>query len=229
MPRNKIMNDADIETGLGLLDDEKENTDTTLTIDRSAEYQRLNGLGVWNLAERVKIQEHKRLRALGKTRAQSGEAAWRLASREFNTEAVLAGRALREALPVTPNGLTIETATAWRLAIVILITTAIRSTKLTAIAQRLTLQSRLRSSMGNTSEYDLPKEAIEKSLSLLKASSADCVGETGRIINVVSGIDVDALSDELAEELTDLLDGLCIARQVLVEHWGTTCFALSVA
>jgi hypothetical protein len=195
-------------------------------VDRSAEYQRLNGLRVWKPAERLIDQERKRLRALGETRAQSGEAAWKLASRGFNTEAVLAGKALHEALPVTPSGLTVQQAVSWRLAIVILITTTIRSAKLTAVARRLTMQARLRAAMGNIGEYDLSNEAVEHSLGLLRATSESCVAETDRIITVISEIDVDPLSDELAEELTDLLDGLCIAREVLEEHWRTTGFAL---
>jgi hypothetical protein len=218
-------NESRIEACLGLVSSPK-TTGTHSLVDKSAIFHRLRAIKSWPLAERLIELERKRLRGEGKTRAEAGEFAWQLADREFSNEAVLAGHALHEALPVTPTGLTVEQAIAWRLAIAILITTTIRSAMLTAVAQRLTIQARLRAAMGNISEYDLPKEAVEKSLSLLKTSSESCVEETDRIITVIREIDVDSLSDELADEVTDLLEGLCIAREVVREHWTTTGFAL---
>ena len=168
MTRKKPVHDFNIEASLGLLDDEKENSDT-VPIDRSAAYRRMNGIRVWPLAERLIDQERKRLRYLGQTRAEAGESAWQLADREFSNEAVLASQELHKALPKTPNGLTVEQAIAWRLAIAILITTTCRSTKLTSVAQRLTSQADLRDEMDDVGEYYIPLEEVEKSLSLLKS------------------------------------------------------------
>lgn len=226
MPRGKIVNDADIEASLGLLDDEHQNSDPAPIVDRSAVYRRLKGIGAWLLAERVIDQERKRLRALGRSRSESGELAWKLADREISTEAVLAGQQLHETLPKTPDGLTVQQATSWRLAIAILINATCRSSKLTSVAQRLVTQARLRTAMGNIGEYDLSKEAIEKSLSLLKASSESCIKEVDRIAAVIQKLDLDSIPDALADELTDLLDGLYIAREVIEDHWSTTGFAL---
>lgn len=228
MSRKNVVDSKDIEAGLGLLDAEKENANA-VPIDRSVAYRRLKGLGVWPLAERLIDKERKRLRSLGKTRAEAGESAWQLADREFITEAALAGKELHKALPKTPDGLTGEQAIAWRLAVAILITTTCRSTKLIRVAQRLTSQAHLRSEMGDVGDYDIPREEIDKSLSLLRSSSQNCVGEVDRITALLSEIDADSLSDELADEASDLLEGLCDARQVLKDAWATTPFALPSA
>ena len=196
------------------------------TVDKSAIFQRLRDIKIWLEAERLIGIERKRLRAEGKSRAEAGNCAWKLASAEFCDEAVILGSDLRSLLFAPPPDLSVEQAVAWKLAIATIGITTQRSQTLTRTATALITQIRLRLVMEIVGEYALDESHIGGSLKRLKGSSATCVAEVDRIISQLASISSDSWDDERIDELSEILNGLSLARNVLELHWSSTSFAV---
>jgi hypothetical protein len=59
-----------------------------------------------------------------------------------------------------------------------------------------------------------------------RVSKESCLTEVDRITDVIRSIEPTDQNDEFVDELNDLLESLCIAREVIEEHWETTGLSL---
>lgn len=195
-------------------------------VDRSKIFQRLRHLGVWPIAELFIAEERQRLRLEGQSRRQAGDSAWQLADEVFVDEAVRLGTELHGTLPFTPPGLTADQAGAWRIAVVTLSVATQRSPTLIPTANALIGHTRLRQAMELVGQYELERSNIEASWSPLVASKDTCVQQITCIAETLAGIETGGLSNELIDELSELLTGLNTTRDVFAESWSSTSFAL---
>ena len=194
--------------------------------DKSQAFQRLRAIGFWPLAERLIDLERKRLRAEGCSRAEAGIEAWRLADAEFTREQARLGQEILELQPATPPGLENSQVEAWRLGIVILGVATQRSARLIPLAKRLIVQTKLRTAMKLIGEYEIDSHVFLAPMAHLETSRETCLEEVDRVIKTLRSIEFDDSEEELIDELTDFLDGLNVARQVLSEKWATTSLAV---
>lgn len=197
-------------------------------VDRSAVFQRLRA--IWPLVEKMISVERKRLRAEGMNRRDAGNEAWRLADLAFDDDAIQLSAELRTLFGWTPPGLSFEQAIAWRLAISVVSVATQRSSRVIQVATALVVQTRLRAAMDHVGDYrfETQHEAdIEAALIKFGVSKKSCLTEVDRITEVVRLIEGTDQNDEFVDELNDLQEALCIAREVIAEHWETTGFAVS--
>ena len=174
--------------------------------------------------------ERKRLRAEGMNRRDAGNEAWRLADEAFDDDAIQLAAELRKLVGSTPPGLSLEQAVAWRLAVSVVTVATERSLRLVEVATSLVVQTRLRAAMdcvGNYSFETRHQAKAQGSLIKFRTSRESCLAEVDRITAGVRSIKSTDQNDEFADELSDLLEALCIAREVIEEHWETTCLSLS--
>lgn len=207
---------------------EASNSKSTSRVDRSTVFQRLRS--IWPLAEKMIATERKRLRAEGRNRRDAGSKAWQLADQAFNDDAIHMSAELKSLFVWTPPRLSFEEAIAWRLAISIVSASTQRSPRLIQAATALVVQTRLRAAMGYVGIYSLESQHeadIQASLIKFSVSKESCLTEVDRITKIVSSIEDTGQNDEFADELNDLLEALCIAREVIDEHWETTGLSLS--
>ena len=197
-------------------------------VDRSAIFQRLRS--IWPLVEKLIAIERRRLRGEGMNRRDAGNEAWRHADAAFDDDAIQLAAELRKLVGSTPTGLSLEQAVAWRLAVSVVSVATQRSSRLVEVATALVVQTRLRAAMDRVGDYSFGthhQAEVQESLIKFSTSKESCLTEVDRIMEVVRSIETTDCSDEFADELSDLLEALCIAREVITEHWETTGFSLS--
>ena len=199
----------------------------TSTVDRSAIFQRLRR--IWPLGEKLISIERSRLRAEGMNRRDAGNEAWRLADAAFDDDAIQLAAELRKLVGSTPQGLSLEQAFAWRLSLMVVSACTQRSTRLIPAATALIVQSQLRVAMDCVGDYSFESQheaEARESVIKFSVSKESCLTEVDRITEIVSSIEDTGQNDEFADELNDLLEALCIAREVIDEHWETTGLSL---
>ena len=207
---------------------EASNSKSTSRVDRSTVFQRLRS--IWPLAEKMIATERKRLRAEGRNRRDAGSKAWQLADQAFNDDAIQLAAELRKLVGSTPQGLSLEQAFAWRLSLMVVSACTQRSTRLIPAATALIVQSQLRVAMDCVGDYSFESQhetEARESVIKFSVSKESCLTEVDRITEVVRSIEPTDQNDEFVDELNDLLEALCIAREVIEEHWETTGLSLA--
>ena len=197
-------------------------------VDRSKVFQRLRP--VWPLAEKLIAIERSRLRGEGMNRRDAGNAAWRLADAAFDDNAIQLAAELNKLVGSTPQNLSIEQAIGWRLAISLVAVSTQRSSRLVEVVTALVVQARLREAMDSVGDYPLEsqhKAEVQESLIKFRTSKESCLAEVDRITKIVRSIERADQNDEFVDELSDLLEALCIAREVVADHWETSGLSLS--
>lgn len=105
-----------------------------------------------------------------------------------------------------------------------------RSARLIQVATALIVQLRLRVAMECVGDYSFEsqhEDEARESVIKFRVSRKACLDEVDRITTVVRSIEDTDQNDEFADELNDLLEALCVAREVIEEHWETTSLSLS--
>lgn len=197
-------------------------------VDRSAIFQRLRS--IWPLVEKLISIERRRLRGEGMNRRDAGNEAWRLADNAFNDDAIQLAVELRKLVGSTPQGLSLEQAFGWRLSLIVVSACTQRSTRLIPATTALIVQSRLRVAMGCVGDYSFESQHEaegKESVIKFRVSRESCLDEVDRITEVIRSIEGTDQNDEFVDELSDLLEALCIAREVIEEHWETISLSLS--
>lgn len=200
---------------------------TTAPVDRSAIFQRLRS--IWPLVEKFIAIKRTQLRGEGMTRRDAGDEAWRLADEAFDENAIQLAAELRTLFGWTPPRLSFEQAIAWKMTVTVVSVAVQRSSRLIQAATALVVQTRLRAAMGYVGEYAFETQHdadIQSSLIKFSASRESCLDEVDRITTVVRSIESTDQNDEFADELSELQEALCVAREVIAEHWETTGFSL---
>jgi hypothetical protein len=196
-------------------------------VDRSAIFQRLRS--IWPLVEKLISIERARLRAEGRNRRDSGNAAWRIADTAFRDDSIRLAAELTNLLGSTPPNLSIEQVLGWRLAILVVSACTQRSSRLVEVATALVVQSRLRAAMNRVGDYRFESrfEAdIQKSLAKFSTSKETCLEEIDRLTEANKSIEHSDQNDEFADEVSELLEALSISRDVIEECWETTGLSL---
>ena len=197
-------------------------------VDRSLIFQRLRS--IWPLVEKLIAIERRRLRAAGMNRRYAGNEAWRLADAAFDDEAIQLAAELRKLVSSTPQGLSLEQAFAWRLSLVVVSACTQRSTRVIPATTALIVQLRLRVAMDCVGYYTFEsrhESEAKESVIKFRVSRESCLTEVDRLTQVIRSIKGTDQNDEFADELSDLLEALCVAREIVVEHWATTGLSLS--
>ena len=202
-------------------------TQTKAPVDRSAIFQRLRS--IWLLVEMVVAIERSRLRGEGMNRRDAGNEAWRIADKAFSDDAIRMAAKLTDLVGSTPPDLTIEQALAWRLAVSVVAACTQRSARLVQVATALVVQTRLRAAMDCVGVYSFESRheaEARKSLVKFSTSKESCLTEVDRLTQVVRSIESTDLNDEFSDELSELLAGLSVSREVIEECWETTGLSL---
>ena len=163
-------------------------------------------------------------------RRDAGNEAWRLADAAFDDDAIQLAAELSKLVGSTPPGLSVEQAVAWRLAVSVVAVATQRSLRLVEVATALVVQTRLRVAMDCVGDYSFEthhQAEVQESLIKFRTSLESCLAEVDRIATVVKSIDCTDLNDEFPDELSELLEGLSVSREVIAEYWETTGFSLS--
>lgn len=211
-------------TGLTGVD---ESANKRVPVDRSRIFQRLRP--VWPLAEKVIAIKRRRLRAQGMNRRDAGNEAWRIADEAFDDDAIQLAAELRKLIGSTPPNLSDDQAIAWRLAVSVVSMTTQRSSRLVQVTAGLIVHARLRVAMGCVGDYSFESrhEAdIQKSLVKFRTSKETCLQEVDRLTEVIKSIEHTDQNDEFSDELSEMLEALCLSCEVIEDCWETTGLAL---